>query len=116
MNEDQLKEKFEEFRKTHLTKLNVAREVTKLIVHHSVSAVVATLVTKYCPTENRKQKLELAVASYIIAGMFADRAVDWAAQEFDNKVEFVQKAQKEIEELLNKTEEQKTVTEVPTEV
>jgi hypothetical protein len=112
MNDEEFEAKLQEVKK-HITPLKVAREATKLIAHHSVSAVAAGIVKKYCPAENKKQKLELTVGAYIIAGMFADRAVDWAAHEFDEKLEWTKKLVEAIKTSGEKAEEP-TVTEEPT--
>ena len=77
---------------------------TKTVVRFSVSAVVAKFIKTYCPTENKKQELELTIASWALGGLIADGATTWATNKVAHDIEFVQTAIKKSQES-KKTEE-----------
>lgn len=87
--EKQLNEKLEELKKA-ATPMNITRMVVKGIARTSVAFVATTLVKTYVPTESRAQQLKLMAGTYVISGMATDAAGTWAANEFNDKVEFVQ--------------------------
>lgn len=88
--DEELKESIEKF-KSHVTPENVTRKVIKFVAQHSVGFVAATLAKTYCPTENKKEQLQLTVGAYVIGGMAGNTAADWAEREFDEAIEFIKK-------------------------
>lgn len=77
--------------KAYVTPENVTRTILKGIAKHSVGFVAAKLANTYCPTENKKQELQVTAGAYVIGGMAGDAAANWAEQEFNEAYEFVKK-------------------------
>lgn len=113
MNDEEFNEQLEEIKKKITTRF-VAKKATQFVARHSVSFVAATLAKTYCPTENKKQKLQLTVGAYVIGGMAADKAVDWVGHEFDEAVDFAIKLVNKFKDSEEKPEEL-LVTKEPTE-
>lgn len=102
-------EKMLEDLKAKLTVTNVSRMIVKGIASISVGFVASKLIKEYCPTENKKQELQLKVGAYIIGGMAGDAASDWAAARFNEYLDIVKN-------FFNDDESSETSEEAPTEV
>lgn len=105
--DEELQEKIDEIA-AKVTPESVGRTVIKMIAKHSVGFVAAAVTKTYCPTENKKQKLQLSVGAYVIGGMAGDAAADWAVREFDEGVAFVRSIPEKLKFLSNKNEETKS--------
>jgi len=115
--EAKLKEQLEEV-KSHITPRSVARTIVKQVASHSVGFVAATLVKTYCPTESKKEQLQLTVGGYVIGHMAGGAAGDWAVRELDDAIDFVLKVIGKAKDLDDKPKEQieeVQTTEAPTE-
>lgn len=115
--EQELQKSIEEI-KSKATPRNISRMIVKGIARYGVGFVAATLVKTYCPTENKKQQLQLMIGAYVIGGIAADAAGDWAVREFDEAVDFVLKCigkAKDFDETTKESPAEPTLTEVPTE-
>lgn len=75
------------------TTVELAKSVTKLVVGASVGRTVKTVVTRLKPWEpmGRAERVRWGITAYVISGMVADKATDWAAGEVD---EFANQASK----------------------
>jgi hypothetical protein len=109
MNEEQFNEHLEKL-KAQLTVPKISRMIVKGIAKHSVAFIAATLAKTYCPTENKKQQLQVTVGAYVIGGMAGEAAAEWAAKEFDEALEFVMGIIKNVKEAQEKPAEEPKLT------
>lgn len=114
MDEEQFNEHLEKL-KAQLTVPKVSRMIVKGIAKHSVAFIAAALAKTYCPTENKKQQLQVVIGAYVIGGMAGDAAAEWAAKEFDEGFEFIRSIFKQVKEAQEKSVEETTPIEVPVE-
>jgi hypothetical protein len=64
----------------------VVKSATKFVVAASVGNVVKTIVKSNVIPQNRIGQIQIAVASFALAGMASDRAADYAAVKFDEAI------------------------------
>lgn len=86
--DEELKQKFEVV-KAAATPTAVGGLVVRFVAKHSVGFIAAKLAKTYCPTENKKQELQVQVGAYVIGGMAGDAAADWAINEFNEAVDTI---------------------------
>lgn len=63
------------------------KSVVVIATGFCVRSVVATAICNVVPTENKVQKTQLFVATYVIAGMVRTHAKEYVAGEFDDWTE-----------------------------
>lgn len=81
--------KFKNISNTEMTKTEIAKAITKLVVRRSVSGAMVTLVHNYCPTETKAQKAQLYVAAWAMGGVVSKSAADWAADKVGDYIEIM---------------------------
>lgn len=70
-------------------KIALARTVVLFAAGRSVGNVVTKSIKYSVPTNNTLEKVELAVGSFVLAGMVADKALVWTGKRFDDTVDAV---------------------------
>lgn len=101
----EIEEQIERIKK-HITVRSVSRAVLKGIAKHSVGFVAATVAKTYCPTESKKQELQLAAGAYVIGAMAGDAAADYVEREFDEAIDFLSRIRHHADEVLNEKPEE----------
>lgn len=66
-----------------LTVHNALKWTTRTIAKHSVKIVITGIVTSLVPTETRKQKIEVAIGTYIICSLLKDKVGPWSDAKFE---------------------------------
>lgn len=90
-------------------KITIARTVVGLIAGRAVGNTVTKAIKFSVPTNNNLEKVELAVGSFVLAGMVADKAIAWTHEQFDDGVETFRALKERMNE--DATEDEDTTTE-----
>jgi hypothetical protein len=77
-----------------LSRLDRGKIIARFVVKHSTSATVATAVAQNVSVEGRRQKAQILIGSYILAGIAADAAWNYVQREIDEAIEFAETARK----------------------
>lgn len=108
VNEVKFEEKLAKLQEA-LTVHNILKGTTRAIAKHSVKVVIAGIVSNLVPTETRKQKIEVAIGTYIICGLVKDRV----GPVVDAQFEAFAKELREWKEIFNGDNSEELPTEDP---
>jgi hypothetical protein len=75
--------------------------IAGFVASTSVKMVVATAISTYVPTETKTQKAKVAVGTYVLSGIVASRAKQFAHDEIDDLIESFEA----VKNFVNKTPE-----------
>lgn len=80
-------------------KIMIAKAVTKFVVMKSVTSVATNIIKDLAPTPvNKREELQLIVGAYVIGGIVADQAVDWADEKLMEGIAFVEVLKQQIQQ------------------
>lgn len=69
-----------------MTKLELARTVTKNIVSLSVGFAVSNAIKNSVPATKTHHKVQLVIGAGVVAYMVSEKAERWAVEKFDDAV------------------------------
>lgn len=77
----------------------VIESLAKAVVGHSIRFAVSGALATVVPVDSRKDKIRLAVASYAISGLVADKAKERVSEKIDEKIDFAKKVFSRVQEM-----------------
>jgi hypothetical protein len=69
------------------SKLFTPKNVARFVVGNATRFVVTATIASLVPAETKLERVKLAVGSYVIASIVADKAKDYIGQEIDDVTE-----------------------------
>lgn len=80
-------------------KASGAKMVARFVVGSSVKFVVASTITSLVPTDNRKDRIKVAIGSYVISCVVADKAKAYVCDEIDETIDFYKKVLEQVKKI-----------------
>ena len=74
-----------------MDKIKLVKDVVSLVVGVSVGHAATSIVNNNLNPRNVRERIEIAVAGYVIGAMVADAARDWCGNQIDDLVNWYDK-------------------------